>query len=684
MDVIVVASSEQSVQESLRVLLGDENVVTLAPTLPRLMSAIVEQPVDLVILDEFLENNDCVSVFQRLRTLAGDATCVMLAMSASSDMAREMRAKGVYDIVAKPFDKETLLACVARALERARLIKRVAAAEEAAAQMSSWPPVRATAAEESAVVQRREMLDSLRKFLKAVTDVFEPERLYGLILEAVVDTFSINRATLLLCGEEAGQMRIQAAVGLDRGLISDYAATPWTAIAAWLRRHDQILDPDGPEARIPAKEVPAVTKELEMLRARMCVPLLEEGRLIGALAVGKKVTGKRLSDPEIEFLCTLAGQIAAIIENARRHRAVFVQKERFEEILQGVTSGLMATDSDGRVTVFNEAAEQIFGLKASQALGRSVQRIGSVFADLVFTTLRDEKSLGRREVVDPATRKLLGTSTSLLTGPDKKPIGVVVLFTDLSALRRGGAGGEEDDWQRFALCMAQEIKNPLVAIRTFTQLFPESYADEKFRDEFSGIALTEIDKLDGIVERLLRFAQPLELRPAPGDIHSLLEEQIDRVAEEAKKKGVAIKKDFRFANGRVPFDRNLMSEALEQILDNALESMSSGGALSISTTAAVHPDPRSSNSDNGITPGKVAEILISDTGVGIPAEEMANLFKPFHSCKVKGMGLGLPISRRIIRGHRGDITISSEVDKGTTVKVVLPDGETQNGEDPGS
>ena len=109
MDVIVVASSEESIQEALRVLLGNNHVLVPARTLPHLLNAVVENPADVVIIDEFLENTDCVTVFERMRSLAPDTTCIMLAVQTQSEMAREMRAKEIYDIVAKPFDKDTLL-----------------------------------------------------------------------------------------------------------------------------------------------------------------------------------------------------------------------------------------------------------------------------------------------------------------------------------------------------------------------------------------------------------------------------------------------------------------------------------------------------------------------------------------------------------------------------------------------
>jgi PAS domain S-box-containing protein len=351
-----------------------------------------------------------------------------------------------------------------------------------------------------------------------------------------------------------------------------------------------------------------------------------------------------------------------------------VQKEKFEEILQSVTSGLMATDSEGRLIVFNKAAEQILRLNASEMTGQSVQRVGSVFADIVFRTLREEKSFCRQEVVDPATKSMLGISTSLLTDDGGKPIGAVILFTDLSTVKRPGVGDKEDTWQRCALCMAQQIKNPLVAIRTFMQLFSDDEADKKARGEFSKIALGEIDKLDAVVERLLRFSQPLEARAESGDIQSFLEEKIEQIVDTAKTQNVKLETKFEMANGHISFDRNLLSEAFVQILNNALEAMPSGGTLTVATRTSRYPNGHLDGRDNGVPPGMVAEISIADTGLGMGPEEMPNLFEPFHTSKVKGMGLGLAIARRIIRLHDGDIVISSESNKGTVVKVILPQG----------
>jgi len=677
MNAIVIASSEHSIQEALRVLLGEEHILVPARTLPQLLNALVEHPVDIVIIDEFLENTDCVSVFQRMRTLSPDITCILLAVRTDTEMAREIRAKGVYDIVAKPFDKNALLAAVDRALERSHLRQRIAAAERAPAQMPPLPAVPGVPNGEASLAHPRELQESLRKFLKAVSDVLLPEKLHAPILDAVVEMFAINKAALLLHDEKSQQMRMKAAVGLDSAVLNGYGMIPWTGMISWLRKNDRILNLDDPELQVYSEEMLGIKKELDLLQGRICVPLVVRGRLMGVLVLGKKVTGRRLSDSELEFLYLLSQQIAAIIENAKQQQAVFVQKERFEEILQGVTSGLLATDSEGRLTIFNKAAEQILGLEAVEIMGQSVQRIGSLFADIVFRTLREGKAFHRHEMVYPPTKALLGISTSLLTDSEGKPIGAVVLFTDLSTVKKP-AGDTDDTWERCALCLAQEIKNPLVAIRTFTQLFPESYADEKFRNEFSEIAIKEIDKLDGIVERLLRFSQPLEIKPESTDINSLLEEEIDRIVEKAKAQKVSVKKDFGTTNGRLLFDRNLLKEALGQIFHNALEAMPSGGTLTVSTATRDYPSSTRDVDENGIPPGPVTEISIDDTGIGITPEEMPILFKPFHTSKVKGMGLGLSISRRIVRGHHGDITVSSESNKGTSVKVLLPRGVAQN------
>jgi len=677
MDVIVVASSEPSIQETLKMLLAEEYALVTVSTLPELMDALVEQPADVVILDEFLGNADGASVFTRMCSISQDTTCIMLSVQPNSSVARDMRGRGVYDIVSKPFDANELMASVERAIERSRLMTRLAAAETKREQPPAVPHPQA--ASDLSFVHRREMLDSLRKFLKASAGTLEPQRLHEFVLETVAEMFSINRATLLLNDRESQSMRIVASIGLSSRLLRGCGAASWQGIAGWFRKNDQILDLDIPDAHAFSDEAIEAKKELKLLQSRLCLPLIADGRLIGALVVGKKMTGRTLSDSEIELLCMLSQQIAAMIENARRHHDVFVQKEKFEGILQGVNSGLFATDSEGRVTVFNRTAEQILGLEASRVLGKSVQRIGSVFADIVFRSLQEEKSLCRHEVVDPATKTLLGISTSLLTDSAGKPIGAVALFTDLSTVTRSGAAGAEDAWQQCALRLAHEIKNPLVAVHTFAQLFPKSYNDEKFRDEFGEIAIGEIHKLDRVVERLLRFAEPLTPRSQPDDIHAVLDEEIEKVGEKTKSLGISVRKDFRFKNGKISFDRNLLGEAFEQVLANAVDAMPSGGTLSVSTASAIPPDASAGSPENGTPTRDIAEISIADTGVGIAPEEIPNLFKPFHTGKLKGMGLGLPITRRIIAGHRGNITIASEVNKGTTVKIVLPYGATENG-----
>ena len=186
MEVIVVASSEGGIQESLRMLLGEEHMLVPARTLPQLLNAVVERPVDAVIIDEFLESADCVSIFRRLRSLSPDVTCIMLTVQTNSDMVREMRAKGIYEIGAKPFDKDMLIASVERALERSRLLKKVAAARAAPSQAAERTAPREVSTGEPSIAQRREMVDSLRKFLKVV-GVTSQQEIEKAIRAAVAD-----------------------------------------------------------------------------------------------------------------------------------------------------------------------------------------------------------------------------------------------------------------------------------------------------------------------------------------------------------------------------------------------------------------------------------------------------------------------------------------------------------------
>jgi len=215
--------------------------------------------------------------------------------------------------------------------------------------------------------------------------------------------------------------------------------------------------------------------------------------------------------------------------------------------------------------------------------------------------------------------------------------------------------------------LAHEIRNPLVAIRTFTQLLPERYDDPEFRNGFQGLALKEVDRICGLINDLLSFARPSKPNVAPENISDVVE-NIARILEsQAKEKNVEITREFDLRVPKVWIDKEQMKQVFMNLILNAIQAMKGGGSIVISTRISAR------NNDELIK--ECVQVEIRDTGVGIPEENLEHIFDPFFTSKDEGSGLGLAVSHQIVQEHGGFLTVESTVGKGTTFFVHVPVGK---------
>jgi signal transduction histidine kinase len=215
--------------------------------------------------------------------------------------------------------------------------------------------------------------------------------------------------------------------------------------------------------------------------------------------------------------------------------------------------------------------------------------------------------------------------------------------------------------------LAHEIRNPLVAIRTFTQLLPERYDDADFREGFQGLALKEVDRICGLINDLLSFARPSRPNVAEESMNDVVD-GIARILEtEAKEKAVEIKRDFALNLPRVWIDREQMKQVFMNLILNAIQAMGEGGSIFISTRLTSGNDPGHR--------GQFVQVEVRDTGVGIPPENIDHIFDPFFTSKEEGSGLGLSISHQIVQEHGGYVAVESKVGVGTTFFINLPIGK---------
>lgn len=235
--------------------------------------------------------------------------------------------------------------------------------------------------------------------------------------------------------------------------------------------------------------------------------------------------------------------------------------------------------------------------------------------------------------------------------------------------------------------MAHEIKNPLVSLRTFTQLLQQKWDDKEFREKFSAIIPHEIERINRIAESLLKFGRPMKPELTKVDVNSLLEEVLLLFESEGKKYNVRVTKKLAQLP-EISGDSGQLSQAFVNIIKNAIESMQDkGGELIVKTDVGEVIKLGKINARQGVKKGEemvwgeeeemgkptpVIFIEVTDTGEGISEENMKSLFDPFFTTKMTGTGMGLPITLRIIEEHQGSIKVRSKPGAGTTFIITLP------------
>jgi two-component system NtrC family sensor kinase len=235
--------------------------------------------------------------------------------------------------------------------------------------------------------------------------------------------------------------------------------------------------------------------------------------------------------------------------------------------------------------------------------------------------------------------------------------------------------------------MAHEIKNPLVSLRTFTQLLQQKWEDKEFREKFSTIIPHEIERINRIAESLLKFGRPMKPEMTKVDINSLLEEVLMLFESECKKSGVGVTKKMTELP-EVAGDPGQLSQAFVNIIKNAIEAMQArGGELIVKTDVGEVVKLGKIRGRIGTKKGEemvwgeeeelgrpipVVFVEVTDTGEGIAEESLKSLFDPFFTTKTTGTGMGLPITLRIIEEHKGSIKVRSQAGKGTTFIITLP------------
>ena len=354
-----------------------------------------------------------------------------------------------------------------------------------------------------------------------------------------------------------------------------------------------------------------------------------------------------------------------VVQNAYLVRRTLDEMRTYtRNVLESMANGLITVDRSLRIATYNPNALEILRKTKDELDGKLVSEILPL-EDEIRQVLSDADSILEKEVKingDGKGKSFLALTVSPLKDQESsRPRGAVVILRDMTIIRE--LEQEVITSEKFAALgrlsagVAHEIRNPLNSIKGFIQYFQKKLALEPEDYRYTDLMLTEVDRLNRVISKLLAYSKPREPRLTIRSAEEIVDHCVRVVEREARESGVEI--IVEPSDPELPLvmvDSDQMTQVFLNILINAIEATPSGEKVSIALV--------------GTHNGRL-QVVTSDKGAGIPRENIDKLFDPFFSTKKKGTGLGLAIVKSIIEGHGGDIDVESEPGNGTKFIVTL-------------
>ncbi len=639
MRVILVIAQDRAVRESIRAAWPEGDLLLFEDRIDAAGRRLVSLQADAIVLDDAPGLG--MEALAPIKALAPGTPVIVIASRGDLVTQAAFTRGGADASVAKPFSCETLRA------EVDRLTMPVPTQDVAPA------PAAPGGTGGGLLLQQHQM--ALRWLSRASSHSEDPCRLSQALIEATVDIFGAARSAVLL--EEEGLVRVAASQGLPENVAQPLRLSFSTGLMRWFDAHACLIDRravEDPSAQADPHAA-AAAKEMRLLHAVLGAPLLRVGQVFGAVLLGERVAGGAYTLEEREILALVCRCVSLAFERAHVHAETARGQARLDRILAHINAGVVTVGSNKIIVMMNRSAEQLLNVRAIDMVGRSVQRLGSAFADLALRTLADGAPRLRQEFHDPAINATLGLSATPL-GDE----GVVIVFARLPA-----RDGNREDlalspvWGYLASRVAQEIKNPMVAISTYAQLLPKKYDAPDFRDSFSEVVQKEVARINAVVETLYAFAETPRLALEAADVDEAVRAVLDSMRDEMREHAITVDAEFQAGGALAEIDRSRFATALAHVVRNAIDAMAHGGTLSVRTSR-----------ENGCV-----EVRVTDTGPGIPEEDAANIFLPFFSTRERGMGLGLAIAGRILKQHQGELRLLHSEHGGSCFALELPASE---------
>ncbi len=347
--------------------------------------------------------------------------------------------------------------------------------------------------------------------------------------------------------------------------------------------------------------------------------------------------------------------------------AIAGENELLEMVMESMSDGVVVTDREDKILLVNKSAERMLPFSSDDLVEKPLEEMIEDSDISVFfgDNLRGlDKVLDREFTIGDGYSRTLSLSIMPLVRQGKIT-GNVIHIEDVTDKRAKEARLRRAEslaaLTTLTAGVAHEIKNPLGSIGIHLELMKKEmngkrHIETKKVRENLLIIKEEVDRLNRIVMDFLFTVRPMNAELGYGDLNRLIRELLEFLKFELKEAAVEVEVKLAEPSPQILMDDRYMKQAVLNIIKNAISAMPEGGVLKVQT--------RQSEGSFGL--------IVRDTGVGIPDENMDKVFEPYFTTKVFGSGLGLTLVYKIVKEHMGDIEVSSKVGEGTSITLSFP------------
>jgi len=528
-----------------------------------------------------------------------------------------------------------------------------------------------------ALTRGHEKLRALLELTRVLGVEHDPRALVERLLENIFGLVHAERGAFVMV--DPTNDSLGWSVSRTRAGERDPVAIPRTLVHEVMAQASGVLTVD---AELDARFARSQSIASAGIRSAMCVPLMyrgptalaqatgRSGELLGILYVDSRDAAGAFSDDDLELLTSIAGQAALALKNAvlvaSFHEREAAERRRLEQVIGNMPAAVFVVDRDRRLTLVNPEAEGLL-----PALGPA--RVGTTFdavCDEPLTTLLQRVRAGAGDVA--VGERTYAATVSL---PDGDADLTVLAMRDITEERAQRARDAHEE--RLALLgrvaggIAHDFNNLLAAIVNYTDFARErGGSDPQLREDLDNVR-EAASRATALTRQLLAFGRREAIRPQVVALNHHVA-AVDRMLRRTLNANIVVLVELGEELPAITIDPTQLEQVIANLVVNARDALAAGGRLGVHTRA-VDVDTAEARR-LAVAPGRYAELLVTDTGVGMSREVLARIFEPFFTTKDKlhGTGLGLATVHGIVKRAAGAITVDSTSGRGSRFRVLLP------------